>query len=52
MVVGRAGQRGVAVQPVFAREISVFERELAPIPYRVKMESIAMKETARNKRTA
>ena len=52
MVVGRAGQRGVAVQPVFARETSVFERELAPIPYQVKMESIAMKETVQNKETA
>ena len=51
-MVGRAGQRGVAVQPAFARETSVFEHELAPIPSQVKMESIVMKETVRNKRTA
>ena len=52
MVAGRVGQHGAAVQPVFARETSVFEQELAPVPYRVKMESIVMKETVRSKRTA
>ena len=51
MVVGRVGQSGAAVQPVFARETSVFEQELAPTQSQLKMESIAMKETVRNKRT-
>jgi len=49
---GPNGPVGVVVHQVFAREISVFERELAPNPYQVKMESIVMKETVRNKRTA
>ena len=49
---GPVGLVGVVVHPVFAREISVFEQELAPVPYRVKMESTVMRETVRNKRTA
>ena len=52
MAVGRDGQRGVAVLPVFARETSAFEQELAPIRYQVKTESIVIKETVQNKRTA
>ena len=50
--VGRVGPVGVVVQRVFAREISVFEQELVPIPYQVKMESTVMKERVRSKRTA
>ena len=49
---GPVGPVGVVVHPVFAREISVFEQELAPVPYRVKMESTVMRETVRSKRTA
>ena len=51
MAGGPNGLVGAVVHRVFARETSVFEQELAPIPYQVKMESIAMKETVRNKRT-
>ena len=51
-VVGQAGQHGVAVRPVFAREISEFEQELALIRSQVQMESIAMKERAPSKWTA
>ena len=42
MAVGPVGLRGAAVQPVFAREISAFEQELAPVPSRRKMESTVM----------
>ena len=42
MAVGQVGQRGAAVQTVFAREISAFEQELAPIRYRVMMGSTVM----------
>lgn len=52
MEAGPVGRHGVAVQQVFAREISAFERELAPIPSQVMMENIAMKEKARNKKIA
>ena len=52
MVVGRVGQLGAAAQPVFARETSVFEQELAQIRSQLKMESIVIKETAQSKRTA
>ena len=42
MAVGPVGLRGAAAQQVFAREISEFEQELAPIPSRLKMGSTAM----------
>ena len=42
MAVGPVGLRGAAAQQVFAREISAFEQELAPIPSRLKMGSTAM----------
>ena len=42
MVVGPVGLRGAAAQQVFAREISEFEQELAPIPSRLRMGSTAM----------
>ena len=48
---GPVGLVGVVVHQVFAREISVFEQELAPVPYQVKMESTVMRETVRSKRT-
>ena len=48
---GPVGPVGVVVHQVFARETSVFEQELAPVPYRVKMESIVTRETVRSKRT-
>ena len=51
MAAGQAGPGGVVVQPVFAREISAFEQERAPIQYQVKMGNTA-KETAHNKGTA
>ena len=50
-MVGARGQAGAAVQPVFAREISAFEQELAPIRSQVTMESTAT-ETARSNKTA
>lgn len=42
MAVGPVGLRGAAAQQVFAREISEFEQELAPIPSRLRMGSTAM----------
>ena len=49
---GPVGPVGAVVHQVFAREINVFEQELAPVPYRVKMESTVMRVTVRSKRTA
>ena len=49
MAAGPDGPAGVAAQPVFAREISEFEQERAPIRYQVKMELIA-RGIAHNKR--
>ena len=37
MAAGQVGHSGVVVQPVFAREISAFEQEPAPIHYQVTM---------------
>ena len=48
---GPVGPVGVVLHQVFVREISVFEQELAPVPYQVKMESTAMRETVRSNRT-
>ena len=50
MAAGQAGPDGVVVQPVFAREISKFEQERAPIHYQLKMEFTVM-ETTLSKRT-
>ncbi|KAJ7381189.1 hypothetical protein OS493_004789 [Desmophyllum pertusum] len=52
MAVGQVGRRGAAVPPVFAREISEFEQELAPIRSQVKTESTVTKETVHSKWTA
>jgi len=49
---GPVGPAGVVVHREFAREISVFEQELAVIPYHLKMENIVMKETVHSKWTA
>ena len=51
MAAGQVGRRGAAVRPAFAREISAFEQELAPIPFQVKMEFIVM-VTAPSRRIA
>ena len=52
MVAGPVGQDGVAVQLVFAREISGLERELAPIPFPLTMGCTATKEIVHSNRTA
>ena len=52
MEAGPIGLAGAAVLPVFAREISEFEQELAPVQSQVKMGSIVMKETVLSKWTA
>ena len=49
---GPVGPVGVVVHRVFARETSVFEQELALIPYHLRMENIVMKETVHSKWTA
>ena len=51
-MLGDSGQAGAAVRPVFAREISAFERELAPIRFQVTMECTVMKEKAQSNKTA
>ena len=51
MVAGQVGRPGAAVQLAFAREISAFEQEPAPIQYQVKMEYTAM-VTALSRRIA
>ena len=52
MVAGPVGQDGVAVQLVFAREISGLEQELAPIPFPLTMGCTATKEIVHSNRTA
>ena len=52
MEAGLIGLAGAVVLPVFAREISAFEQELAPIQPQVKMGSIVTKETVLSKWTA
>ena len=42
MAVGQIGLRGAVVQPVFVREISVFEHERVRILFRVTMDYTAM----------
>ena len=42
MVPGQVGRRGAAAQPAFAREISAFEQEHAPIHCQVMMELTVM----------
>lgn len=52
MVAGPVGQDGVAVQLVFAQEISGSEQELAPIPFPLTMGCTATKEIVHSNRTA
>lgn len=52
MVAGPVGQDGVAVQLVFAREISGLEQELAPIPFPLTMGCTATKEIVHSNKTA
>jgi len=44
---GPVGPVGVVVHRVFAREISVFEQELAPTRAQVMMETTAMEKVPR-----
>ena len=45
MAAGQVGHPGVVVQTVFAREISAFEQERAPIQYQLTMETTVMERT-------
>ena len=45
MAAGQIGPAGVVVQPAFAREISAFEQERAPIQYQLMMELTVMETT-------